>query len=758
MTDLPFGVAPSVSVLHTTAAQVVDGPTMPEAIVVPLPGRDGDSMRFDGFAATYAALPATGVEHGDMYLVLADKLGYVWDGAWPPEGEGIEILGVPGDPGRGYTSVVIVGNNLVFTRTDGATETVPVPALAAATGAAGAAAGSAEAASGFAGVAQGHAQAAAESAGEAASYVGQPVDGSVTTAKIVDGAVTAGKLDPALLAVLKPADGPLAQASVAYKSAAQSAGTTRLRLLTIADSTGDGYGKPGGPDDWTKTWPLKTAELLRQRLGVSGGGRGWVGASTPLEPGNYEWLPATLTPAGLALDDLTTQIGIPGSLWLQRGDGARVDEVTWTLSPGTTAVDVVTTGYGGNMIITPAAGSPITKDTAGDRVVTRVTNPGATVNIHGAEGVGFAILGIVEYVGDDVRGVTQWNLSRGAMAAHECAAWLDEEDMSLSPMIGAYSPHVALVCLGANDYDRGRTPAQLQTALAAIHATITTASPGTEVVFIIRSLDDDPGQGTTWTAYVDAIAGVATETGGHVLDLRPTVPNDAPELYLGDGVHYTEAGNIVIAQTVAEFLSVVVAVELADVAGLPQELSRKADLDNNGKVLAAQIPAEALTEFLTPVPASQAAMLALDGQRGDWTLRSDLGTEWVLIGEPSSVLANWRERTTPASPVSSVNGRTGAVDTSSADITDSGAAGRALMKAATSADARMAIGAGTSNLAVGAGAGDAMAGNRTAGGIGGVAHVSGQAGLTAGIYTEAQYAALSAAVKNAWGFIAVVVP
>ena len=199
MTDLPFGVAPAVSVAHSVAAQVIDGPRTPGAIVVPMPGRDGDSMRFDGFATTYAELPAIGVEHGDMYLVLADKLGYVWDDGWLPEGEGIEIRGVPGEPGRGYTSVVIAGNSLVFARTDGATETVPVPALAAAAAAAGAAAGSADAAAGFAGAAQGHAQAAAESADEAASYVGQPADGSVTTPKIAENAVTNTHIAPGSL-------------------------------------------------------------------------------------------------------------------------------------------------------------------------------------------------------------------------------------------------------------------------------------------------------------------------------------------------------------------------------------------------------------------------------------------------------------------------------------------------------------------------------------------------------------------------------
>ncbi|MDF3308700.1 SGNH/GDSL hydrolase family protein [Rhodococcus sp. T2V] len=348
-------------------------------------------------------------------------------------------------------------------------------------------------------------------------------------------------------------DGPLAQASLAYRTAALAAGTTRLKILTIGDSTNDGYGNPGGPDQWAKTWPLKLASLLREDFGLAAGGRGWIPPSTPLAPGNYIWRPATLLPNGYALDDLTTQVGIPGSLWLQRGHVSNVDEVTYTLSAGTTAVDIVTTGYGGNMTFTPATGSPVTLDSTGDRVVTRITNPGSTVNIHAASGVGFALLGVIEYVADSTAGVTQWNLSRGAMAAHEYAAWLAAGDKSLKPLIAAYAPHVALVCLGANDYQGGRTPSQLATALTAIHTDITAASADTEVVYLIRPLADDPEQTTTWTEYVETISTTAASLAAHVLDTRDLAGTG---LYIADGVHFTDAGNTAMAQAAAAYMKV----------------------------------------------------------------------------------------------------------------------------------------------------------------------------------------------------------
>ena len=86
-----------------------------------------------------------------------------------------------------------------------------------------------------------------------------------------------------------------------------------------------------------------------------------------------------------------------------------------------------------------------------------------------------------------------------------------------------------------------------------------------------------------------------------------------------------------------------------------------------GTVPQSAIPAIAITEYLGAV-ASQAAMLALVGQRGDWCTRTDLGTDWQLIADNSATLTSWREMTYPASPVQSVSGRTGAVVLAKGDV------------------------------------------------------------------------------------------
>ncbi len=89
--------------------------------------------------------------------------------------------------------------------------------------------------------------------------------------------------------------------------------------------------------------------------------------------------------------------------------------------------------------------------------------------------------------------------------------------------------------------------------------------------------------------------------------------------------------------------------------------------DLSGTVPQSAIPAIAITEYLGVV-ASQAAMLALIGQRGDWCTRTDLGTDWQLIADNPATLASWREMTYPASPVQSVSGRTGAIVLAKGDV------------------------------------------------------------------------------------------
>lgn len=61
-------------------------------------------------------------------------------------------------------------------------------------------------------------------------------------------------------------------------------------------------------------------------------------------------------------------------------------------------------------------------------------------------------------------------------------------------------------------------------------------------------------------------------------------------------------------------------------------------LDSNGKLAESVIPAVAITD--TYVVDTEAAMLALNAQKGDIAIRSDLDKSFVLQSTPASTLAN----------------------------------------------------------------------------------------------------------------------
>jgi hypothetical protein len=130
---------------------------------------------------------------------------------------------------------------------------------------------------------------------------------------------------------------------------------------------------------------------------------------------------------------------------------------------------------------------------------------------------------------------------------------------------------------------------------------------------------------------------------------------------------------------------------IADVTGLQVALDGKigstekgvangvASLDGAGKIPSSQIPSLAIGETFTVN--SQAAMLALAAQRGDFCRRLDENKTYILTVDDPAQLANWALVLTPDAPVYSVFGRTGAIISAASDYdasqidNDSGVAG-----------------------------------------------------------------------------------
>lgn len=88
-------------------------------------------------------------------------------------------------------------------------------------------------------------------------------------------------------------------------------------------------------------------------------------------------------------------------------------------------------------------------------------------------------------------------------------------------------------------------------------------------------------------------------------------------------------------------------------------------LSTGGKLAASMMPDISLSDYVG-TPADQGAMLALTGQRGDWCIRSDTNTTYVLITDDPTQLGNWKAIVTPSSGVTSASGTANQVTVSAA--------------------------------------------------------------------------------------------
>ena len=132
------------------------------------------------------------------------------------------------------------------------------------------------------------------------------------------------------------------------------------------------------------------------------------------------------------------------------------------------------------------------------------------------------------------------------------------------------------------------------------------------------------------------------------------------------GTGFTIAGG-----TTSKTLTVSNNITIAGVDG-----STVATLDSNtGKLAISQMPEIAIVSFLGTV-GSQSAMTTIGtpptglptGTVGDWCIRSDLGTTWLLTAVPQTTFANWTQLSYAPSSVLTVAGRTGSVVLTASDI------------------------------------------------------------------------------------------
>ena len=88
----------------------------------------------------------------------------------------------------------------------------------------------------------------------------------------------------------------------------------------------------------------------------------------------------------------------------------------------------------------------------------------------------------------------------------------------------------------------------------------------------------------------------------------------------------------------------------------------------DGKIDSSIMPAIAITD--TFEVADEVEMLALNAQKGDVAVRSDLNKTYILKQGPADVVDNWTEMKTPTDSVISVNGKTGAVTLTTSNVAE----------------------------------------------------------------------------------------
>lgn len=183
---------------------------------------------------------------------------------------------------------------------------------------------------------------------------------------------------------------------------------------------------------------------------------------------------------------------------------------------------------------------------------------------------------------------------------------------------------------------------------------------GNQIVFVAGG----PGGGGA-SAWGEITGTLADQT-----DLQTALNGKSDTGHTHDDRYYTES------ETDTEISDAITAhVGQADPHTQYQKESEKgsangyAPLGADSKIASAYLPAIALTDVF--VVASQVAQLALTAEEGDVAIRTDLNKSYIHNGGTAGTMADWSELLTPTDAVLSVNGFTGAVSLTTANVADS---------------------------------------------------------------------------------------
>lgn len=350
--------------------------------------------------------------------------------------------------------------------------------------------------------------------------------------------------------------------------------SARCNVVCLGDSITEGVHASGPPSTgFENRWLARLTDLLRSRYptqGVTGGGRGFIGATSTGET-TFAW-PATITgspAAGSTSGPKASfvQLNAAGQAITFRLNGDSAD-IMWTQTP-----------YGGTFSWSVDGGPASQVSTNGSSTVDgRLTRVGL-----GAVGPHTLLLswvsgkanidGVIEYAGDAGSGICVHDAGHyGWQTATWASALNGGTAAGPAAGIAALAPAAVIITLGANDQYAGVPPAAFQSRIQAIVTSLRARQASPLPAVILSMLPARIGQsGYTypWSQYVTAAYNVAAaDTAGpggtsivSVMDFTavPTMPPADADVYgfwqPGDLVHPSNRGHEMIADCLAAFLS-----------------------------------------------------------------------------------------------------------------------------------------------------------------------------------------------------------
>jgi lysophospholipase L1-like esterase len=350
--------------------------------------------------------------------------------------------------------------------------------------------------------------------------------------------------------------------------------SARCNVVCLGDSITEGQHAAGPPSTgFMNRWVERLADMLRARYptqGVSGGGRGFIGAASTGET-SFSW------PATLAGSPATAQSAGPKAKFVQLASAGQ--SITFSLVGDSAEIMWTQASLGGTFSWAVDGGSATKVSTNGssnaDGKLTHISlgAPGPHTLVLSWVSGKSNIDGVIENNGDHGRGVSVHDAGHyGWQTSNWVNALNNGAPSGPAAAIAALAPGAVIIALGTTDQFSAVAPATFQSRLQAIIAAIEARLTAPYPAFILCMLPARVGQsGFTypWSQYVSAAFNVAAADasgpGGSsivsVLDFTsiPTMPAADRDAYgfwqPGDLVHPSNQGHQMIADCLTAFLS-----------------------------------------------------------------------------------------------------------------------------------------------------------------------------------------------------------